>query len=642
MIRHYSVNIVLIACSVLLLYPVVFTHDASFFIKQDNLHQAFPWYNKLASSLHKGYLPIWDANTFGGKNFAGEAQTGIFYPLNIIWCLLFGSATGIRTYYLDLLVCLHYLIALLGMYRLARVLKLSAEGSLAAALVFAFAGCVGARAAGQTCIFFGLTLLPWVIYFIARYYCVKRKRRYLILAGAIGGLQLLAGHVQPFFHTMMITGIMVLYYEYPTRRNRWSFIRSGVIQLSQVAGMTVIVALPQIYYSAQYLSRCYRTVSNGIFIAPGQKVPLYIYSHWFIIHWSNLGNFLAQEYAQPDDDNSLYMGILPLVLVLAYLIWPKKAVILGVHRLLTRSLWLIFGLGLVSAMGYQTYFYMILYHIPFVNLVRQLGRYIILVSFSLSLLTGLAITYMGPMIQWLIPAMRRLIYLPAVAVTIIFIDLLLHPVGYLSTQTMFYPDEFYARNRLVDTLEHTYGKYRVVFDVNDYALVRRNLGDIYSIQTKWGYGATINKAYSDFANIDQRLNSEVNDLLNVRYVITDKQLDPDAIFRDSSDHLMLYERRTWYPRCYWKRQLGEIGAQIEAENKEAIHSLLYSDNEQRLEVSCERSDTLIFSENDYPGWVCYDNGKKIAIYTASIKGYPPLFRSIFVTKGWHSIDFRYR
>ena len=637
----------LLCTAVVLLFPVL-TREASFFIKQDNLHQAYPWYNKLTIALHRGYLPVWDANTFGGKNFAGEPQTGIFYPINIIWCFVFGTEKGIGTYYLDLLVALHYLIALLGMYTLARAFKLSVIGAFAAALVFAFSGPVGARAAGQTCIFYGLTLVPWVIYFIARYYLVRRTKIYLILAGVIGGLQMLAGHMQPFFHAMLIGGIMVLFYEYRNRRNWLSFLSSVTINLILILLVAFIVALPQIYYSAQYMSRCYRTISGGMFIGPGQKVPLYIYSHWFIIKLSNLGNFLAPGYAQPDDDNILYMGILPLILTIIYLIWPKRAQITTIHLGLTKLLIIILVIGFLSAMGYLTFFYLVLYLIPFVNLVRQLGRYITMISFSSSLLTGLAITYIMPIMEWLfrkkgIPDNKPLSWLPNVAIGVIFIDLLLNPVGYLPAGTYYYPDYFYGRNRIINSLENTsYGKYRVAFNMNNYALVRRNLGDIYNIQTKWGYGATVDKPYSDFVTNDRRPGSETDDLLNVRYVITDKNLDSNYIYKDSVQQLKLYERKNWYPRCYWKRQLGLPGPEIEAENRGSIHPLIYSDNEQKLEVECTVPDTLIFSENDYPGWVCYDNGKKIGIYPVTIKNYPPLFRSVALNKGRHIIEFSYR
>src|SRR5580698_5770740 len=121
---------ILFYLSAALLFPVVFTGADSFFIKQDNLHQAFPFYNKLAIALHKGFLPVWDANTYGGKNFAGELQAGIFYPVNLGWCWIFGSAKGIDTYRLDLLVSFHYLICVFGMCKLARVFGLSAIGSI--------------------------------------------------------------------------------------------------------------------------------------------------------------------------------------------------------------------------------------------------------------------------------------------------------------------------------------------------------------------------------------------------------------------------------------------------------------------------------------------------------------------------------
>lgn len=679
----------LIYAAAALLYPVVITKEGSFFIKQDNLHQAYPTMNKLAISLHKGYLPVWDANTYGGKNFSGDLIPGIFYPPNIIWCLLFGTSKGIDTYWLDLLVALHYLICLLGMYKVARVFQLPPIAAITSALIFTFTSAVGARSAGQTCIFFGLTLLPWSVYFIASYYLVRRRRSYLIFSGLIAGLEILAGHMQPFFHTMLIGGIIVLFYEYRSRKDLTTSLLSGALNIFGVLLFAFIIALPQIYYAAEYMSRCIRTVSGGVYIGPGQKVPLFIYAHWFIIKLSYLGNLLGQGYMQPDDDNTLYMGILPLFLVIAYFIWYKSGRTTPANAALTRLLTIILVIGALSALGYLTFFYLILYEIPFVNLVRQLGRYIILISFSVSLLTGLAIAHVGMLREWLfkdraklksylwaalsvnalfwvvlqqkdiplpvsipflltflfflvLPAVKRSFYLPVLALAVIFADLLLNPVSYLPAQTAFYPDHFYRRNRIIDSLEKSYGKYRVMFDMNNYPLVRRNLGEIYSIQTKWGYSATVNKAYADFTNIDQTSDPEVNDLLNVRYVITDKALDSNFIYKDSTQQMKLYERRSWYPRCYWRQQLGQKGEQIEKENAGTIRQLAYSDLYEKIAVECKTPDTLIFSENYYPGWECFDNGKRINIYPAIIKGYPPLFRSIALNKGQHMIEFKYK
>lgn len=678
----------LVYAAALLLYPIVFTREGSFFIKQDNLHQAYPFYNKLAIALHKGYLPVWDANTYGGKNFAGELQTGIFYPVNIVWCLIFGSATGIGTYYLDLLMALHFLICLFGMYSLAKVFKMPPPAAVAAALVFSFSGAVGARAAGQTCIFCGLTLMPWSIYFTVRYWLGNRYKLYLIISGLFAGLEILAGHMQPFFHTILINAIIILFYSYSDSKDLKSFVLPGVTKVCLIVISGFVTALPQLYYASQYLARCYRTVSGGVFISPGEKVPLYIYGHWFIIKPENLFNFFVQGYAQPDDDNTLYMGILPFLLVLSWLLWRKCGIISEHFCNLTKLLSIILLIGFLSALGYLTFFHLILYEVPFVNLVRQLGRYIIMISFSGSLLAGLAIThlkgfseifvlnsrtmkiavlgfiglnalYLMVFQQKYIPIavsipiglvslfflaiseVKKPLYLSIGAVAIIVADLFLNPVSYFSTRTPFYPDHFYARNRIVDTLEATYGKYRVAFQMNNYSLVRRNLGAIYTIQTNWGYGATVNKPYADFTEMDHVRNPEINDLLNVRYVLADAPLDSNFIFKDSLGQIMLYERKTWYPRCYWKRQLGKQGNEIEIENQGFIRELAYSDYYQKFDVRCEIPDTLIFSENDYPGWTCFDNGKNIKTFSPTIKNYTPLFRAIVLNKGEHLIEFRY-
>jgi len=678
----------LLYASAVLLYPVIFTREASFCIKQDNLHQTYPFFNKLASSLHKGYLPVWDANTYGGKNFAGEIQTGIFYPVNILWCLLFGTINGIEVYYVDLLTALHFFICLLGMYKLARTFQLPPVAAIASALVFTFTSAVGARAGGQTGIFFGLTLMPWSVYFAARYYMIRRRKGYLILSGLMAGLEILAGHMQPFFHTMIINGAMILFFEYKNRRSWTSFALTAAVNILIILLLVFIITLPQMYFASQYLSQCYRSVGQGVLVGPGEKVPIEIYTHRFIINLYNLPNLLGQDYTQPEDDNIIYMGILPLFLLIIFLARYRFLKLLAIHIDITRFLLIVLSIGVISALGYLTFFPLILHKLPFVPVVRQLGRYIILISFSTSLLAGLAIAYLSQIkeqlfqrharikqytllalsanvLYWIIGQQRLIpvsVSIPfllcflffaalhhikkttditLLALTVISVDLYFNKVSYTSSKTEFYADTYYGRNRIIDSLETTYGKYRAAFDMKNYAYERRNLGDLYNIQTSFGYGATYNKAYLDFLTVDQSPNSEIGDLLNIRYIITDKILDSNFIFKDSVQHLLLYEKLNYYPRVYWRHQLGMKGAAIEAENNGSVKQTAYSDYYQRIEVDCAGPDALIIAENYYPGWKCYDNGKEIAIHPATIKNYPPLFRSVILKEGHHIVEFRY-
>lgn len=679
----------LLFSTVFFLYPVIVDKTASFCIEQDNVHQGYAFFSKLNSSLHKGYLPVWDANTYGGRSFAGEIQPGIFYPLNILWCLLFGTVRGVDVYYLDLLVCFHYLVCALGMYFLARRLKLSVPGSVFASLIFTFTGALSFRSSAQTWTFFGLTWLPWVVYHIAGHYLMERRKKYLVWAGLTAGLQILAGHIEPFYHTILICGIVVCFYEFHGKTGWVNYLCVICIKVGVIILIAFLLALPQLYYTAQYLPHSYRYVSGGYYIKMGQKVPKFIYTHWFVIGLQNLGNFFGKTLAQPDDGNLLYMGILPLFFVGMALLKRKALAFSSNHLRLITMLLVIISIGLLSVLGYVTLFCQFLYYFPLVNGIRELGRYSILISFGASLLAGLVVTQIsefkgqfseraGAAGKWVtgvvavnglylvffqsdavslpiaVPYVLCAIFLllsylrlisgqqyAAVAVVFLVADIFLNDVNFLSTRYNSYPTNYYAKNKILDFLKTTYGRYRVSFQMKDYSEVRRSIGDIYDIQTKWGYAATVEESYFQFVTGRDGSDPQKDDLLNVRYILADQALDSSYIYKDSIPHLLLYERRNYYPRCYWRHQVGKPGVQIEEENKEMVMPLEYSDLYQKVQVNCSSSDTLVFSENYYPGWECFDNGKRVSIFKWGLPGGHPLFRAVYLDRGHHLLEMRY-
>lgn len=679
--------LLLFIITITLLLPV-FTKDGSFCIYPDNRHQAYPYFQKLTIALHKGYLPVWDANTYGGRSFTGEFQSAIFYPPNIIWSLLFGNEHGIDVYYIDLLVALHYFICLLGMYHLAKVLNLNRVAAIASALIFTFTGVLNLRSGGQTCIHAGLALIPWAVYFIARYYFSESKKKYLFLAGLICGLQILSGHIQPLFHTLVIIGFFIIYFEYQRKENWKSFIKAIIGKPLLIILPALILALPQLYYAMEYMSKCYRWVSADHPIGPGEKVPISVYAHKFILQASSIFNLFGQEFNKTEDGDGLYMGILPLFLFTAYIIKIKSIKLSAQHAILKNILFTILIFSLLSALGYLTFFHWLIYHIPFVDAVRELERYLVLFNFSAALIAGLAIHHLTELktnifkehpktklfilgllvingiylILWqkqyvqlrvsipfllgflfllLLWYVKKLNVLYTALIAFICIDLYFNHVNFADTNTNLYPPKYFARNSIINFLEEGYGKYRVLDDIEQDDQTRKNMGDVYNIQTKLGHSATINKSYFDFMGEGWELTSEAHDLMNIRYIVTDKTLDSNFIFRDSTDKIKLYERKTYYPRIYWQHQLGMQGKDIEEQNKTTIKQLAYSDIYHKIEVNCERPDTLIVSENNYPGWRCYDNNKKIKVFSAVIKNYTPLFRAVVLDKGHHILEFKY-
>ena len=671
-LRKLSSYFWLTLISFVLLYPVIFTREDSFFIKLDNLQQQYAFFQKLASSLHKGYLPVWDANTYGGRSFVGELLPGVFYPPNLIWALTFGTKDGIDVWYLDLLVVVHYLICLFGMYRLARLFNLSTAGAVFCALVFSYTGALSQRSGGQTCVFFGDALLPWVIYFLVKFYRGGRRWRYIVFAGLIAGLQLTAGHIQPFFHTALIGAILGAFYEYSQWKNWQAFMLSLMKIIPLFLICVALISLPQLYYSAEYLSDCYRRMGGGYYIFSGQKVPLEIYTHWYILEPANILNLFGQQIAKPIDDDMIYMGILPLALVIGYICARKAIKVSAEHQFLGRTLAVVLAVGILAGFGYLTLLPYLLYVIPLVDTARELGRYVVMISFAASLISGLAVTYIaqfrdrcgvkgrtlvfyagaavvinllyliffqssGIPVAITLPYLlcvcfflylffaRTSNYIAVAAVCVLSVDVFLNNVSFLPSANYYYPPIYFARNRVINFLETTYGKYRVAFSVHNPALHRLNLGDVYPIQIKYGYAATVNRLYFNFTRLLNQPNSKENDLLNVRYIVSDKRLDSGLVLRDSAAGLLLYERESYYPRAYWKSQLGMKGADIEHINSGNITETEYSDNYQKFEINCISRDTLVLAENYYPGWNCYDNSKQVKIFPQPLEISQPYF-----------------
>lgn len=77
----------------------------------------YPTYSFAAAWWRRGVMPLWNPYLFAGAPFVGDAQSGIFYPLNLLTFFL-SSPLTFRD--LELLSILHFFIAGAGMYAFLR------------------------------------------------------------------------------------------------------------------------------------------------------------------------------------------------------------------------------------------------------------------------------------------------------------------------------------------------------------------------------------------------------------------------------------------------------------------------------------------------------------------------------------------
>jgi len=103
------------------------------FIGGDVYTYFLPQKQFLAESLPQSIWPLWHSRTSFGYPLVAESQTGVFYPTN--WILYRWLDCNVA-YHVSHLV--HYILATLGMWRLAREWKLSQLSALLAALIYVY------------------------------------------------------------------------------------------------------------------------------------------------------------------------------------------------------------------------------------------------------------------------------------------------------------------------------------------------------------------------------------------------------------------------------------------------------------------------------------------------------------------------
>ncbi len=153
-----------------------------------------------AEALRQARLPLWNPYLFAGVPFLANSQTGVLYPLNLLF--LIGSVP--RAYVYSAL--LHVTIAGCSAYTFSRwTLGVDRLSATAAACVFMFGGFTGSL--------FGhlnqLQVVAWTPLVLAAFERSYREQsiRWALLTSIIVGLQALAGHTQELYLTLVVLGL---------------------------------------------------------------------------------------------------------------------------------------------------------------------------------------------------------------------------------------------------------------------------------------------------------------------------------------------------------------------------------------------------------------------------------------------------
>jgi hypothetical protein len=339
-----------------------------------------------AEDLRLAQLPVWNARAGHGYPIVGESQTGVFYPFNAVLYRFLSVNSAYNWNHL-----LHYVLAFVFTWLYARAIGLSPWSSGLAALAFVYAW-FPSRCCWEWAIVGG----AWMP---AAFWCAEQflntlRGRYLIGLTAVLTLQLLAGHFNLAFLTLLaLTPYVALrvLFAGPSAASIPSRAR-GARLLLPLAAMAASFGLAAVQLAPTWELK---QVSQREAPGPNHRleqgsIPVWYWSqavrpwYWYSVSTDRDAALRESEAALGAPTNQveaqLYFGLIPLVLALAEvfsairtrdrisLIW----VALAVCAFLYTPGWL---LGITR-------------HIPGFDFFQDPGRYGVITTLGVAVLAG--------------------------------------------------------------------------------------------------------------------------------------------------------------------------------------------------------------------------------------------------------------
>ncbi|MBI4492481.1 MAG: YfhO family protein [Chloroflexi bacterium] len=328
----------------------------------------YPLRHFAAEAVRQGRLPLWNPDLFLGSPFLANPQTAVFYPLTALFYVLpvpyaySASLVG----HLFLAGALFYLFA-------RRTLALGALASLLGGLAFTFSGFF----AGQAGHLNQVSAAAWLPLLVTAFDEAARRPRpsMLVAAAAVLAIQLLAGHPQETYMSLIVVGVFVVVRALLAEPKRlgWALgvLGAGVALGLGLASLQLVPTLELARESVRSGGLDYQDAS--FVTLPPWDVP-----------WALLPGFQWNVIASTEWLG--YVGVLPVVAGLLAL--------LAARRPATLAAALVAGLGFVLAMGDALPLYSFLFeHLPFFDRFRVPARWLFIYTFGAATLAALGLEW---------------------------------------------------------------------------------------------------------------------------------------------------------------------------------------------------------------------------------------------------------
>ena len=372
--------------------------------------QFVPWRILVNDSLRAGTLPLWTDMLGMGAPLLANHQSAVFYPPNLL-SLIFDPSSSI-----SILAVLHLSFAGVGMVRLARRVGLGDFGAAVVGVTFGLSQYLTARL-WFISINNAIAWLPWIVLATDSLtsnsklqtlnsnhpttqppnYLISNLQLPLLIA-----LQLLAGHAQSSFYTLLIAAAWLGWRSLKPKqdfyRNLDDLNKAGLSNLQSLIinlfrfSLAILFAL---CLTAVQLLPTYELLRETPRASAADYDFVMTYSLWA---WRLLTAIAPDLFGHPADGNywgyatywedAIYLGLMPLMFALYALITARrnKKIHLG-------DIVFLFALAIISvelALGSNTPIFPFFYrYIPGFNFFQAPARMLIGYTFAVSLLAGI-------------------------------------------------------------------------------------------------------------------------------------------------------------------------------------------------------------------------------------------------------------
>ena len=337
----------------------------------EDLSGQFVWWRQFGfDQLRQGHLALWNPHLFSGAPYFAGFQSALLYPPNWLY-LVFPQAFAI-----NFGIALHTLLAGFFMYLWMDYRRFHPAACFLAALLFMFGGSYFLHVVPGHLP--NLCTMAWIpLFFLALDgYARERSLGWVGLGLFALSMEVLAGHIQYFYYTLLVAGFYVLL-QVPGASRKISLLAGPALMVAGACCLTAVQLLTGFDTAWEGLRGQHLSLR---LIASNDLMPERLWS-WlmpgFYGDWKPGSYWGGAMYWEA----GLFASVTAFVLAL-YALGRWK------DPLKTRAAWLILFLILL-AMGIRTPLYGLFYHFcPFFQYFRGAGKFNILITLLVGLLAA--------------------------------------------------------------------------------------------------------------------------------------------------------------------------------------------------------------------------------------------------------------